>query len=395
MRLIAPIAVMTFVIYGLCSTFVGPDLHMYLFPWIEHIRAAGAVNAFREPFGNYTPPYLYLLAVGTLLTANSLVIVKVLGAMSCGFAAIAVWRLVRIEGSGVEAAATSLLLPTMIIDGPMLGQCDGIWVGSCLLSVAAAIQGRMLAMAIWCGIAFAFKAQAAFIAPFVITVLLQRRATAALWIVPPAIYLVAMLPAWWVGWPAFDLATIYLRQAEYFNTIGSSPGLWSIGAAVLPRRPTDLFLIGYVAGVIFVGIYVVLLYRRSLTREQMLEAALLSALALPFLLPKMHERFTLLADLLALSLAFISSNRGNGVIATAVVGASSTGYFAYWAGIDWLPIIGCVVNGWVLFEISRRLFSVQGDPNLSAAGRFPPSGKRPPAPLHRQSVSSRLRRKRG
>lgn len=355
-RLIASIAVMTFVIYGLCSTFVGPDLHTYLFPWIEHIRAAGAVNAFREPFGNYTPPYLYLLAVGTLLTANSLVIVKVLGAMSCGFAAIAVWRLVRIERSGVEAAATSLLLPTMIIDGPMLGQCDGIWVGSCLLSVAAAIQGRMLAMALWCGIAFAFKAQAAFIAPFIITVLLQRRATAALWIVPPAIYVVAMLPAWWVGWPAFDLATIYLRQAEYFNTIGSSPGLWSIGAAILPRRPTDLFLIGYVAGIIFVGIYVVLLYRRSLSREQMLEAALLSALALPFLLPKMHERFTLLADLLALSLAFISSKRGNGAIATAVVGASSTGYLAYWTGIDWLPIIGCVVNGWVLFELSGRLF---------------------------------------
>jgi hypothetical protein len=88
----------------------------------------------------------------------------------------------------------------------------------------------------------------------------------------------------------------------------------------------------------------------------MVEAALLSALALPFLLPKMLERFTLLADLLALSLAFISPKRINGVVAIAVVGASSTGYLAYWAAIEWLPVIGCVVNAWVLFELSRRLF---------------------------------------
>lgn len=250
----------------------------------------------------------------------------------------------------------SLLLPTMIIDGPTLGQCDGIWVALCLLSVAAAIEGRTLAMVVWCGIAFAFKAQAAFIAPFVLTVLLRHRANIVLWIVPPAIYSVAMLPAWLVGWPAFDLATIYLRQAEYFTTIGSSPGLWAIGAAILPREPTNLFVIGYAAGVIFSAIYVALLCRRRLSREQLMEAALLSALALPFLLPKMLERFTLLADLLALSLAFISPKRVNGVVAIAVVGASSTGYLAYWAAIEWLPVIGCAVNAWVLFELSRRLF---------------------------------------
>jgi hypothetical protein len=115
-------------------------------------------------------------------------------------------------------------------------------------------------------------------------------------------------------------------------------------------------LIGYAAGIIFFVAYLVLLCRRKLSREQMIEAAMLSALALPFLLPKMHERFTFLADLLALSLAFISPKRGNGVVATAVVGASSTGYLAYMLAIDWLPIIGCVMNAWVLFELFRRLF---------------------------------------
>jgi len=355
-RIIASIALMVCAVYGLSSTFVGEDLHTFLFPWVDHIRTAGPVKAFREPFGNYTPPYLYLLAIGTMLTDKSLVIIKVLGAMACGFAALAVWRLVHTERASILAAVMSLSLPTMIIDGPMLGQCDGIWVALCLLSVAAAIEARMVAMVVWCGMAFAFKAQAAFIAPFVMAVLLQRRANIVLWIVPPAIYCIAMLPAWLAGWPAADLATIYLRQAEYFNTIGSSPGLWAIAVVILPRKPTDLFLIGYAAGIIFFVTYVILLCRRKLSREQMIEAAMLSALALPFLLPKMHERFTLLADLLALSLAFVSPKRTNGVLASAVIGASSTGYLAYMFAIDWLPIIGCVVNSWVLFELFRRLF---------------------------------------
>lgn len=355
-RIIASIAVVTCAIYVACSSVIAPDLNTFLFPWIEHIRTAGVVGAFGEPFGNYTPPYLYLLAIGTLFTDNSLVIVKTLSAISCGFAAIAVWRLVRTERSSIEAAAMSLLLPTMIIDGPILGQCDGIWVALCLLSVAAAIEGRTLAMVAWCGIAFAFKAQAGFIAPFVFAVLLQRRANIVFWIIPPAIYCIAMLPAWLVGWPALDLATIYLLQAKYFTTIGSSPGLWAIGAATLPAKPTDLFLIGYAAGAIFAATYVALFCRRALSREQMVEAALFSALALPFLLPKMLERFTLLADLLALSLAFISPKRVNEMVAIAVVGASSTGYLAYWMNIVWLPAIGCVVNAWVLFELSKRLF---------------------------------------
>lgn len=356
LRVAASIALMVCAVYGLSSTFVGVDLHTFLFPWIDHIRTAGPIGAFSSPFGNYTPPYLYLLAIGTLLTDNSLVIIKVLGVMSCVLAAVAVWRLTHTEQNAILAAVMSLSLPTMIIDGPMLGQCDGIWVGFCLLSIAAAIEGRMLAMVVWSGIAFAFKAQAAFAAPFVLTVLLQRRANIVLWAIPPMIYCIAMLPAWLAGWPAIDLATIYLHQAEYFNTIGSSAGLWAIGVVILPRKPTDLFLIGYAAGILFSVIYIALLWKRRLSREQMSEAALLSALALPFLLPKMHERFTLLADLLALSLAFISPKRVNGVVATAVVGASSTGYLAYMLAIDWLPIIGCVVNAWVLFELSRRLF---------------------------------------
>jgi hypothetical protein len=43
------------------------DYSRWLGPWYRHILDVGPASAFSEPFGNYTPPYLYLLSAATLL----------------------------------------------------------------------------------------------------------------------------------------------------------------------------------------------------------------------------------------------------------------------------------------------------------------------------------------
>ena len=45
------------------------DLVAYNLPWLGHIVAVGPVAAFAHPFGNYTPPYGYLLAAVSPLAA--------------------------------------------------------------------------------------------------------------------------------------------------------------------------------------------------------------------------------------------------------------------------------------------------------------------------------------
>jgi hypothetical protein len=41
------------------------DMKESLYPWLEHIEAKGPVGAFAQPFSNYPPAYLYLLAVAS------------------------------------------------------------------------------------------------------------------------------------------------------------------------------------------------------------------------------------------------------------------------------------------------------------------------------------------
>ena len=88
----------------------------------------------------------------------------------------------------------------------------------------------------------------------------------------------------------------------------------------------------------------------------MLLLALLSALALPFLLPKMHERYYFLADALALALVLAEPTRRNLVIAGAVQLASLSaivGYmYFYWN--PWPALAGAFVAAAALAMVWRE-----------------------------------------
>lgn len=320
-----------------------PDVNEFLIPWMEHIRAAGPVQAFATPFSNYTPPYLYLLAIVSplvpLLTIPGTV--KLLSVIGTLWLACSAWRLLRAAGAtdSLRAAALVVILPTTVANAALFSQCDALWAAPCLLAVAAAIERRPAAMLVWCGIAFAFKLQAMFLAPFAVAVLISQRAPWRLWLIPPAIYIVAMLPAWIIGWPAMDLATIYLRQAEHFDALSmAAPNIWQFIQGVTRTRMLGLQPLALALAALASLAYL-LRFARSGAMPDMVAAALLSALLLPGLLPRMHERYFFLADLLAFVLALLWRNRQGWLIFAAVQAGS---VLAIWGalGSDASPAVG-------------------------------------------------------
>nr|WP_294812809.1 hypothetical protein [uncultured Sphingomonas sp.] len=303
------IGLSTLLVYGLCWPIVAPDLRTFLYPWIDHILSAGRIKAFAVPFSNYTPPYLYLLSAASLVTTNPLAIVKSLALLSVIAAAFAVRRLIGQRPFANEAALLAVLLPSVLANAAIYGQCDGYWVAACVMATVSAADARPRAMLVWFGLGLAFKLQAIFLAPFVLVMLLRHRSRLIEWPLPLAIYALAMLPARLAGWPAADLATIYLRQGAYFNTIGTAPGPWAVVAAFHVREPMAIFALGYAAAMIAVVAYVAVFARRRLDPMMTMRIALLSAMMIPYLLPKMHERYLLLADLLSFAIAVIARDR--------------------------------------------------------------------------------------
>jgi Gpi18-like mannosyltransferase len=299
------------------ATIVPYDYWHALLPWWRQIVATGRIRAFATPIGNYTPPYLYLLSATTLLDdlLPPLIALKLLSTAGAAWLVFALYRLLRACGARhpAEGAVVSLILPTLIINVPVLAQADTFWLAPCVLAVSASIRRKALAMVLYASLAFAVKAQAIFLAPFVLSALLANRAPWWLWLLPIPVYCAAMLPAWLAGWPASDLLTVYVRQTQWHYASGltfvsDAANPWAALRFLDYAFAIRIFWAGYAAAALAAALFV-WRFSKPMRTPQALAAATLSAAIIPFFLPGMHERFFALAEILSFALAWTRPKR--------------------------------------------------------------------------------------
>jgi len=314
-----------------------PDMSIFLEPWLAHIVQYGPVGAFAHPFSNYEPAYLYLLAAGslahTLLPAMD--IIKLLSVAGSIFLTFATADLLRTLGAPPRLAVFTLVLPTVVINAALLGQCDALWGGACVFALAAMMRGATLRALAWCGVAIAFKSQAAFIAPVMIGAMIGRRAPWWQWMVPGAVFVATLVPAWLMGWPMWNLLTVYFDQAALVKFAGRLANPWIVGTIFADQDVRSYFILGYAAAAAAGAGIAVLAARAAHDRRTLLLLALLSATALPFLLPKMLERYYFLADILALSMALAFATRRAVLVAIAIQIASAISLLTYIYSYHW------------------------------------------------------------
>ena len=341
------------------------DYGAYLLPWWQHILERGRIQVFAEPFSNYTPPYLYLLSAATLFDRilAPLYAIKLLSALGAAWLGYAVFRLFETTGTPrpIESALGSLLLPTMLINVPILAQADAFWVAPSILAVTAGVRRDALKMVLWASVAFAFKAQAVFIAPFVMATLLSRRAPWWYWLLPPIVYSLAMLPAWLVGWPASELALVYVKQAAWVGDNGfasDAANPWMLFRLIDNDLVGRSFWIGYIAAGVSTCLFVWTLRRARLDPPLTVAAASTSSAMLPFVLPGMHERFFALAEILAFALVFIACD-WEAFYAAVLLQLALVAAFAGWKVQNpWISVGGLFFSSGAIVLLVARLMPV-------------------------------------
>ena len=307
------------------------DMARFQRPWLEHIVRYGPVGAFAHPFSNYTPAYLYLLAAASVLHGQmeAMYVVKLLSVAGTLFATFAVADLVKACGGKPRYALLLFALPSAVINAALLAQCDALWSGACVLAVAAMIRGRTNHALLWCGVAVAFKAQSAFIAPFIIGALIGHRARPWQWAIPSIVFALIMAPAWLAGWPAWQLLMVYPSQAAWVPFPSRLANPWMFATVFAPVAAKSFYWAGY-AAVGLASVSIIALTSSAVRKPRaMLALALLSSLALPFLFPKMLERYFFLADLLSVALAIAYCSPRTIVVALAVQLASFLSLLTY------------------------------------------------------------------
>lgn len=350
------------------------DMRNFLVPWLNTILDCGQGGAFAHPFSNYTPPYLYLLAAVSPLTSilSKTSVIKLLSLLGTGALGLAAHRLLRCTGDGraAEGAFWLLILPTIIVNAAAMGQADAFWTAACLMAVASAIERRSLAMLLWFGVAVAFKAQAIFLAPFIGQQMLQQKVKVLVWPIPCLVYGIAMLPAAIAGWPIADLLTVYLRQAQWNPTfIGNAANPWSLVQLAAPQRGLAWLWFGDAAAAVAAVLLMMGFSRRDESDPRwLLKLALLSVLLMPFLLPKMHERFFFLADVLAFLLAWVSRDRLTIVVAVLVECGSLGALAGLLLKQPLFPVAGAVMVATAIALTFRDLLH-RRPTSLSVAGQ--------------------------
>jgi Gpi18-like mannosyltransferase len=288
-----------------------PDMTIFLEPWFAHIVHYGSIGAFAHPFSNYEPAYLYLLALGTLADGllTQMTIIKIISLCGTLFLTLALADLLKAVGTGRLNALLLLVLPSVIFNDALLAQCDALWAGACVFALAQMIRGRTLSAMVWCGVGFAFKAQAAFIAPVIVGAMIGRRAPWWHWFVPGLVFVATLVPAWLMGWPALKLLTVYLDQAAWVRIPGRLANPWMVGTMFADHAARNWFALGYAAAGAAALVIMILAARAARNPRALILLAALAGTALPFLLPKMLERYYFLGDVMTLALVLSHRSR--------------------------------------------------------------------------------------
>lgn len=330
-------------------------------PWFNHIAAAGPIAAFAHPFGAYSPPYLYLLAALTALKGvlPDPYLIKLLALGGNAALAATFWHLLgRLDVPDRGRIAVCILaLPGVLMNAALLGQCDAMYVAPIIMGIAAAIDRRPARMIAWCALALAIKPQAVLIAPFVLAMLIARPVPLRLWLIAPAVYLAALVPAWLAGWPATDLLLIHFRQVETFKAVAlNAPNIWMILDSIgLDSTPLAGLALAAAMGASAAYAARFGATARMLTRPMLVRVALLSPLIVAGLLPRMHERYFLLADILSIAVALTSNERGIWRVPVLIQAGSTLALLAYMTGISALAAIGGVLMVAATVLVARPL----------------------------------------
>ena len=357
---VLPVLALAAVVYAAFWPLMGRDIWFCYVPWLEHIARAGPLTALGAPFGDYTPPYYYMLTLATPLVGHipSEQIVKLVslaGTLLLAGSVLHLARTLRLPRAEL-VAATTLLLPGVALNTALMGQCDAMSTAPLVMAVAAVVERRTARMFLWCGVAAAVKVQAVFCAPFFLAMAILHRAPLGEWLLAPAATLAMVTPSVLLGWPLADLATIYVRQAGFYDTLSmNAPNVW----AIVQAFPLGLPLTG-LANAAALGAsaaYAAHFGTRPLSRHATLAAAVLAPLIVVGLLPRMHERYFYAADVLVFVWAAASNRRGAWLTAGLVQLGSLLAILGYGSAVPALPIAGAVAMLVATWRLARPLLA--------------------------------------
>lgn len=287
------------------------DIVDFYAPWYDMFLKYGRDDALGMTFSIATPPMLYLIDIMTLFPFIPRdAVMRVLCTAFDLFTAWGIYAslkalrkdcLVRWVGT-----FAFLFMPAIIAGSAMWGQADIFYIAFLVWMVYFLVKGKNFWATVCFAVAFSFKLQALMVAPLFL-VLIARRKYPLYWLlVIPVVYFLSVVPAWIAGQPLKELLTVYLAQFGHYT----QPSANAANPYIFLNSAANHDLVNWIGlGVTTLAMLLYLGVRwfkwKDVSPKSMLYDLSVLTLLLPFLLPKMHDRYFLPAAVFLLLLTFL------------------------------------------------------------------------------------------
>ena len=278
--------------------------------WYQTLFEKGIGEALATNFSNYTPPYTYFLALATL-THNfipPLIAIKLIPICFDMLGAFYVYKIIKLKNQHGNipylAAAIYFAAPTVILNSSYWGQADSLYTSLLLACLYFLLTEKSFASMLAFGLAFSFKAQAIFFLPFLVIMAFRKRIPWSYFGLIPIVYVATILPVVLLGRPFLEALLIYAKQSDTFAILSmNAPNLYSLS----PREwYSSILPIGIIAAITVIAywVYTTSQIKMGLDNKYIILVAVVSTALVPFVLPKMHDRYFYTTDVLSIVLAF-------------------------------------------------------------------------------------------
>ncbi len=365
------VSIAAFYLRYLNFDFISADFQYFLGPWHEQIKADGGLAGIGVmPEGcNYTPAYLFIMALATHLPVSGLVGVKLFSIIFdyvlAIFVGLIILHFTKKKTTALMAYTATLFFPAVFINSAIWAQCDGIYTAFLIMSLYFMLKEKGVPSMIAFGLAISFKLQAIFFIPIVIIAVLKKKIKIWTPILAVASFFATGLPAVIAGMAPSVAYGVYLLQAEYYSQLNlNAPNLYLWIVSPQTYQACETFADSFVWFAFgSIGCAMLPLYKSKYrTNNDMIWilATLFFAAFMPFVLPHMHERYWYFSDIMALILLFCRPKLWYVSASLALPSLYSLGIFIFQSSKTPLPyfavlmLVGICLSGYYLWEEVRN-----------------------------------------
>ncbi len=329
---------------------ISGDYDVYLKGWCEAYRNASFGEALKQitTVSNYTPFYNYILIIIAKIGVYDLFAIKFVTfifSILLSFVICKIVALVKQNQFNYILFASILLLPFILIEYSLWGQCDAIYTAFCLFALLFALKKRSKLSFLFLGLAFITKLQFLFIVPILFVMLIVKDENNEhylkwkdIWIAP-AMYLLNFLPVF-AGDSIENILLVYVRQtgidyglsANCANLCGLYPESFT-SKQLLSKILIILHIVITISLLIAFLIFVLKTAKtKTLKKEELVLFATVFAFVMVFFMPKMLDRFFFIPVCLSLINSKLSKDKWNNRIYIAMCVAFNLTIFGYMFG---------------------------------------------------------------